>query len=164
MNQVIYIACALMMIGFLSHSVNSTRLAKDDAVYASQAIVTGNTVAQSVMQELLTRRFDETGAPNITDSTQFTPISSLGCEVGESTSNPQTLDDIDDFKTYAPTVSSRLGTFRVQCSIYYVSAAQPDNPSSVPTFMKRIDITVKNRYLPNSADSSLTVSRIVSYH
>ena len=163
MNQAIYITCALMMIGLLSGSVNSTRLAKDEAVYNAQAIVTANTVAQSVMQEILTRRFDENAATNITDSTQFTPVLNLGCEAGEYATNPTTLDDIDDYRAYSPSISSDMGPFRVQCSIYYVSSAQPDNVSPVPSFMKRIDVKVKNRYLPNPADSSLTVSRIVSY-
>ena len=163
MGQAIYITCALMMVGLLSRSVNATRLAKDEAIYGSQAIVTANTVAHSMLEEILTRRFDENGAIGIKDSTLFTPVATLGHETGESPSNATTLDDIDDFKSYAPTVSTTLGTFNVQCSIYYVSSTEPDTKSTVPTFLKRIDVKVKNRYVPNTADSSLTVSRILSY-
>jgi hypothetical protein len=163
MNQAIYITCALMMIGLLSRSVNATRLAKDEAMYNSQGIVTATTVAQSLMQEILTKRFDENAAANIKDSTQFTPVNNLGCEAGESPTNPTTLDDIDDYKSYTPSVATDLGQFKVQCSIYYVSSTAPDSKSTIPTFMKRIDVKVKNGYVPNTADSSLTLSRIVSY-
>jgi len=164
MSQAIYITCALMMVGLLSRSVNATRLAKDEAVYSSQAIVTANTVAHSLLQEILTKRFDENGAVGIKDSTLFTPVNSLGYETGESPADPTTLDDIDDFKSYTPSVASHLGPFSVQCDIYYVSSSQPDTKSTVPTFLKRVDVKVKNKYVPNAADSSLTVSRIVSYH
>jgi len=163
MGQAIYITCALMMVGLLSRSVNATRLAKDEAAYGSQAIVTANTVAHSLMEEILTKRFDENGAIGIKDSSLFTPVSSLGYETGESPADATTLDDIDDFKTYTPSVTTTLGAFSVQCSIYYVSSTEPDTKSTVPTFLKRIDVKVKNRYVPNTADSSLTDSRILSY-
>jgi hypothetical protein len=163
MVQTLSIITALIMVGVLAGSINSTRLAKDDAVYEAQAIITGNTLAESVMTEVLTKRFDENAASGITDSTQFTAVGSLGCEAGESQSNTTTLDDIDDYRGYVSTVASQMGTFRVQCSVYYVTAAQLDSPSTVPSFMKRVDVTVKNRYMPNPVDSSLTVSRIVSY-
>jgi hypothetical protein len=162
MNQTLFIATALILVG-LTRSINSTRTAKDEAMYESLAITTGNTLAKSVMKEILTKRFDENAASGATDSTLFTAVNSMGCDAGESPTNPLSLDDVDDYRAYAPTIASQVGPFRVQCSVYYVSAAQPDNPSAVRSFLKRIDVTVKNQYMPNPVDSSLTVSQIVSY-
>src|SRR5713101_8484533 len=159
MNQILYIFGAIVVIGITSRSVNSLWLTKQQTLYTTEAQITGNTFAQSLIDEIISKKFDEASSPDSTlKISQLTPPKSLGTDAGEKKKDSGTFDDIDDYDNYHRSVPTpRMGSFDIKCTVYYVADNSPDKKLNAISFLKRIDVKVNNPYL-GTADSSITVS------
>ena len=164
MNQILYIFGAIIVLGITTRSVNSLWLTKQETMYMTEAQITGNTLAQSLIDEIITRRFDENSSPDSTLTlSELVAPNILGTDKGENKHDSGTFDDIDDYDTYHRTVDTpRMGSFDIKCTVYYVAEAFPDKKLNARSFLKRIDILITNPYV-GTPDNSITVSRIVSY-
>lgn len=68
-------------------------------------------------------------------------------------------DDVDDYNGMKRTENlGRLGKFNLEVEVYYVNKSTLAK-SFAPTFSKRIDVKIKNNYLPNE----IKLSHVVSY-
>lgn len=116
-------------------------------------------MSQGLIEEIQTRAFDENTVSGTVDSPEdLSPANSMGYEGGEDSMNQ--FDDIDDFNNYSYTDSlSGHGNFVVNVSVYYINTSLPDVISNLPTFSKRVDISMDNPYL----ESTVIVSKIFSY-
>ena len=164
MNQILYIFGAIIVLGITTRSVNSLWLTKQETLYMTEAQITANTLAQSLIEEILTKKYDENSSPDSTLAlSELVPQNKLGTDTGEKSKDSKTFDDIDDYDNYKRTVPTpRMGNFDVKCNVYYVAETSPDKKSNISSFLKRIDVQIVNPYVGTS-DNSITVSRIVSY-
>ena len=99
--------------------------------------------ATSVIQEAEGKAFDQHTINNPLSSSQLsslTPADSLGQENGD----PNDLDDVDDYNGRLDSVELNKSWYYAKTRVYYVSANDPTDTSSVPTWYKRIDVTVWN--------------------
>ena len=164
LGQVLLIIAALVILSFITLSVNSMFLTKTTAILQSEAHLTAISIAQSMIDEIMTTGYDSaTVSTKIYDSTKFTPLSRLGPEtspgVNEITTvtlpeSPDTsvqyksvtkYNDVDDYNNYRRFYYSRsLGTFAVVDTVFYVREADPNQTSSTPTFFKKIVVTVRH--------------------
>ena len=89
----------------------------------------------------------------------------LGPEAGETTTPASfaKFNDIDDYNGYTETDSMGiLGAFNIRAKVSYCTKMNPDLPSSVRTFSKRIDVFVYNKYL--YLLDTLKLSKVISYY
>ena len=91
--------------------------------------------AQSQLDSVLSRRFDENSPNDGTPCDLVITCSGLGYESGENANNPNRWDDVDDFNGY--TDSPELGYTRTVSVAYSGSNFGIDNSHA-----KRIDVTV----------------------
>src|SRR5713101_408800 len=84
-------------------------------------------------------------------------------EASETADSVQNFSDVDDFKGYSVSKATpHIGTFAVSCNVYYVLEDAPDVQINHQSFLKRLDVKVKNPFVM-SPDSSVTMSKVISY-
>ncbi len=163
---------AFALLSVLTLSVNQTLLTTQTIGLEMESNLTALSVAQSLMDEITTKEFDErtTTGLKIYSPEEMTEIGSLGPETGETEidwvdsayydnggatapyDNGGNLrdfrsrtyyDDVDDYHGYKRKVwDNRLGYFDVRVRIRYVDEDTPDSTSSVRTNQKAIRISV----------------------
>ncbi len=158
-TQLLYIIAGLIFISVLSLLFLNSNRSQTDSNYYSEAVIAGIGIGQSLIDNIMTRAFDEqTVAAAVTATTSLTAAASLGPDAGEPT--PTRYDDIDDFKNYVKLDTlGIMGIFRSSADVYYVEKMTPRTKTLTRTFTKRIDILVTNPYLKDT----LKVNHIVTY-
>ncbi len=112
---------------------------------AAQKIVIGNNLAQDLMEEILSRQFDE-------DPSDLTPPDQLGPELNEDRTNmsPNDFDDVDDYNGYvdAPpeevdgTVMNEYDEYSRSVTVEYVTEDDFNIVATETTPFKRITVIV----------------------
>jgi hypothetical protein len=171
-GQTLLVAAALFLLVRLVLSTNTVFLDVGTMQQQNEAVTTATSLGQGMIERIITRGYDHAmpGGEMIDSVSAFVAISLLGPDPGEVTGHDSTFNDVDDYAGFSDSVSTpRLGMFYRSCRVYYVEEGTPFNPSFMPTFLKRIDVTVSNRAMIDASDplklkGPLTVSRIVTYH
>ena len=149
---------ALLMVMF----VNAFRTLSDadNEVMTSLAYKTAVDLGQSLMAEIVSRRYDQNfdtttsdiNGPNQGFPGNFTAANALGPGAPEAFTLPdrppyQSLsryNDVDDYDLYSRVTDSTngLAPFRDSVIVYYVSMTNPPTVASSPTWTKRIEVWV----------------------
>jgi len=134
----------LMLIFFSSSGVQY------DTKKSNEAIITATGVAQSLIEEIAAKAFDEkTIAHTMNKTDSLTLANSFGPDAGET--NRLLFDDIDDYNKYTSVDSlGGLGAFHYRVIIRYAQKFNPDIISLARTFTKRADISVTNSYMQDT--------------
>ncbi len=148
---------AMMLLSILVLRVNNTFNNTSTVLQDSKLGILATSIATSQIEEISRLAFDECTDSNSTNSlSSLTPPSSLGPEPGETYPN---YNDVDDYNGFTKTDTSMTAVFNISCSVVYVSDTNPDVASSVPTWNKKITITVTS---PSMIDT-IRASTIYSY-
>lgn len=155
-QQIIAIG-AIFLLSLLALTVYRSTGNRTTSNYENEAILTGTSIGQSMLEEITSKSFDEntisSPAKNTSDLSSV-----LGPETGEN--NVNQYDDIDDYLNYTTSDSlERMGKFNIKVSVYYVEKMNPEVKSIVRTFSKRIDVMVTNKNLPDT----LKLNYVVAY-
>ncbi len=167
MTQLIYVIGAVMLLGILMVPMHRVALDRQSVLISSEALTTATAVGQEMMEEILSRKFDQNTTGTASDASIKTPsVFSLilGPDGGESADT--NFNDIDDFNGYTKVVPTpRIGNFYDTVSVMYVDTTAPFAPAIGKTWFKRIDVKVWNPYLPSQGErpTSILVSKIVSF-
>lgn len=164
-SQILLILAALMILGTITISANKKMLNAGDTVLNSEAVITGTAIGQAEIERITVLRFDQKLPPPLTtDSVSaLTPPDDLGPDSGEDPANAATFNDIDDYNGYVDSVNTpRFGYYKRTCSVYYVTADDPDQNAETQTFIKRIDVQVSSPYI-DTPNHEITLSKLVSY-
>jgi len=133
---------------------------------SNQAIITATGLGQTLLEQIQSDAFDQKTVLNAVKSPDsLTAPSLLGPEAGETTTPPSfaKFNDVDDYNGYTETDSmGNLGAFNIKAKVSYCTKMNPDLPSSVRTFSKRVDIFVCNKYL--LIIDTLKLSKVISYY
>ncbi len=116
----------------------------------SQVMRVSSFLGQDLMEEILSKRYDENEGGN------WTQKINLGCVVdGEDPTNKNTFDDVDDFIDWAPPGDIYFGedfsSYTAQVQVFYVNPQdlnnrpQPDIGDNEYTHFKKIIVTIKHR-------------------
>ncbi|MBK8944847.1 MAG: hypothetical protein IPM32_06180 [Ignavibacteriae bacterium] len=136
-------ALALIVLTVLNFNKSSLNT-QDNLIYNKEYIVT-TTAAQSLLEEISSKAFDEkiVNGATITNASNFT--SSLVAETGETYPN---FDDIDDYNNFNRKDSiSNLGVFNFMAKVNYVN--DDLQFSGANTYHKAVKIKVVNPNLKN---------------
>ncbi len=150
---------SIFLVTMLALNFYTSNTNQMEVSVSNEAIISGTGIAQGMIDNILTRAFDETTVSSSVSSTSsLTSSANLGPDAGEN--NIFMFDDIDDFKNYSAVDSStRLSNYNVSVDVNYVVNLNPENNSLSPTFAKRIDVSITGMYLTDT----LTLFHIVTY-
>ncbi len=159
---------AFAMLSLLTLSINATIITTLSLTAESEMILNAHAFSQSMLDEILTRSFDEntTGTKRVYNFSELTPYGSFGWNglqerinyVDTTFDSRRKFDDIDDYQGYKRKVKNALGwTFNVIDSVHYVREHRDsaDVISTSPTFYKRISVYVYNDMLPKKANGDV---------
>ena len=138
------------------HKANTERML---ATYTSESVIDASGLAQSIIDMIQSKAFDEN---TTTDAAwgldQLTMAKKLGPDVAEHKHTD--FDDIDDYDNYNTTVTlDRMGDFDINVNVYYVAKLIPQVKSSIPTYTKKIELSIVNYSLLDT----LKYYHLVSY-
>jgi hypothetical protein len=168
-------------------NANRLILSQDETYYTQEALEQGTTFANSLLTEILTKKFDSTvdttssyymypwefdwamgagaaavayvnpGTPRTPDVFPFKSIRGTYRVVVGDV-----FDDVDDYHDYVRTANtSEISGYLLTVSVYYVNKATPDVHASIQTYFKRVDVTVTH---PIYIKRPITFSAIASYN
>jgi len=150
---------AILLLTTLILNVHRSTGEKILITYTNESVITGTGVAQSMMDEITVKAFDEnTVFHPVFDADSLTTVNSLGADLNEYSRTD--FDDVDDYQNFQDTVTTdRMGEFNVKVLVAYVNPNNLESLSSVRTFTKRIKVMVTNFNLPDT----IRLSHIVGY-
>ncbi|MFQ5512008.1 MAG: prepilin-type N-terminal cleavage/methylation domain-containing protein [Candidatus Krumholzibacteriia bacterium] len=155
----IMVAMVLFSIGILSLGMFIPYSTKK--LVNAGARTTSVTIAQSIIDEAMTKSFDDNeasgalqGLVNITPNDMTNP-GSLGPDGVETQA---TFNDVDDFNGLALDPVPGNNTYAANVVVEY-STAQGDSASATATFYKKISVTVT----PKGGREPVTMSSVVSF-
>ncbi|MCF8242628.1 MAG: hypothetical protein K9J16_14715 [Melioribacteraceae bacterium] len=157
--QQMLILGGLILLSYLSLTYYNSRANQSEVVLFNENIISSTSVAQSMLEEIQSKAFDEnTVSSGCNSPDELTSNISLGSDPDEE--DPTSFDDIDDYDNFQKTFSlTRLGDYTVESHVYYINTMFPEVTSESPTFSKRIDVYVWNPFFGDT----LTINTVVSY-
>jgi hypothetical protein len=169
-GQTIIAIAALMLLSKLILSGNEMMASGGDVVLVGQAMIEATTIAQSRIESISLRNFDNAVPPHGTPTASS--FASIGLDAGENAALETTLNDVDDFNGHCDTViSPSFGSYIVNSKVYFIRTSAPYDSVGTKTYMKRIDVTVNNAFLvdpsgndPLKLKKPLLLYQILSYH
>ncbi len=167
-GQSIMSVFAMLLLSTLMLRVNGTLLNSGNVVTNSKLGLTAIALAQSRLEEIKSKAFDQnTVSATVSTTSSLTAASKLGPETGEVYPNFNDVDDFNGF-TYTDTVQINpdLAKSATNCyyfkeidSVVYVSSTSPDVTSSSQTWNKKITVKIT---IPQMTDT-IKVSTVFSY-
>ena len=158
MGQILLVLGAFTLLIFLTMTVNQAISSRMDDTYQAEAVIAATTLAQSMLNQVTQKPFDDSTRIKPVDSVQhLPPVYSLGKEPGESYSS---FNDVDDFNGYVSTDTIINGIFTSTVDVVYVSPFSLEATSAERTFYKKISVRVGSRELKSIP---IVLTRIVSY-
>lgn len=162
---------SLVLLGRLALSTNAFLGDNEVIQLQSEVITTATTIGQSTLEKIIVRGFDHNfpGNNDTVTASSFVLASNLGVDAGEIAGRDTTFNDLDDFKGFKDSIDTpRFGKFYIACKVYYTNETSPYDSTGNRSFLKRVDVTVDNKFMVNPNDplklaAPLTVSRYVAY-
>lgn len=149
---------AMILLSLLILRARNSFLSTDTVMMNSKFSILATSLAQSQIEEIKKKAFDENTVAGPANSTlQLTKANKLGPESGETYPN---FNDVDDFNGYT-TVDSTLpsAVFDIRCEVYYVNPNNPDAVSNSRTWSKNIVVEVTSPFMGDT----VKVSSVFSY-
>lgn len=180
LGQGMMVIVALALLGFLALSANSSVMESNEISDTSEFGVTSVSLATSIIQEAMSKDFDQTVTVNgnVTDSSTFTAAGALGRESGESfRAGGSSFNDFDDFNNLFLVFTSPLdptpeagadstiiipgirARYIVRAKVEYVTGDNLDVPVATPNWHKRLIVMVTR---PATKDT-IRVPSVMSY-
>jgi len=169
LGQTMLSAGALVLLTILVINAHRLVVQSGDTAVAAEAAQIGIDLAQSLLDEIQTKKFDQfSDESGYQPTSEFTEPAALGPGAGESFSLPDTAlyrsigkyNDVDDYNGYSRRASiGQFQGFLLSITVVYVEDDDPDTVVGYRTYTKRVQVTVKNA----TYFKDMTFMAIVSY-
>ncbi|MCX8056641.1 MAG: hypothetical protein N3F03_03395 [Ignavibacteria bacterium] len=158
-GQTLLVTVGLLLFTIFILTVYRSTTSRFALAVANEALLTGSAIAQSLIDEITIKDFDEKSIGNVISTPDsLTPVNLLGPDLGEN--DYTKYDDIDDYNGYQRSENlSRLGNFISSVRVFYVNVNNPDITSNTRTFAKRIEVFVRNNFITDT----IKMYRVVTY-
>lgn len=136
---------AIVLFGLLGITLNRISANAEQTKIYSECIITANSIAQEVINEIKAKKFDKNISDEITvNVANLTPTALFGAN-GKPVSQ---FVAVEEYHNHKRTINSkRLGNFNVDVKISYVLDNDFTKVSLTQTRTKEILVNVANRYL-----------------
>lgn len=155
---------ALFLLSLTVLRVNNTILSTESVMQDSKFGVLATSLATSLIEKASNKAFDaNTDGNPVSNLSELTGVGGLGPGSGENP--PDNCNDFDDFNGYTATVSNLpSAVFNVSCEVCYVNPTTPNINANVPTWHKKMTVTVTSENMGNQFQrDTLRLSTIYSY-
>ena len=155
---------AFFLLSLTVLRVNNNILATDTVMMDSKFGVLATSLATSLIEKASNKAFDANSFDNpVSDLSELTSAYGLGAGDGEIP--PELCNDFDDFNGYTAQITNLPSAiFDISCEVCYVNPSNPDVKSNIPTWHKKMTVTVTS---PNMGDQyqrdTIRLSTIYSY-
>ena len=174
-SNIILAMGAIVIFGTFLASSNHLMMGNTQIAEQNEYYITALSLAQSLIEEAKTKSFDQK-----TVSTPDSLSVVLGTDgLAEQVPNPDILvsstpytasnpgylsntkfNDVDDYNGYTRLVNTpRAEGYTIHSAVAYASPTYPDSTKLAQTYCKRMTVTVKSRYMPDS----LKISYVFTY-
>ena len=149
----------IFLLSILFLTVNKNNTERASTLYESGSVIDAGGVAQSIIDEIQCKAFDEnTILKSVWSTDSLTLSNNLGPEYGET--NHTQFDDVDDYNNYSDVITvGEYGDFDIHTSVKYVQNMNPELISNSQTYSKRIEVSVTNFSFPDT----LNYYHVISY-
>jgi hypothetical protein len=145
---------ALVILTLTSLRFNGSLLESTTAEMENKVYLTAFSLADDLIEEIKNRPFDEA-----TKNFSIVSLSALTQPGAFGVSGNEIRDDIDDYHNYYKLISApHAEDYMVSCVVQYVSNIDQNIVSTVPTYYKRVTVTVDSPFLRNSVSLSFIFS------
>jgi hypothetical protein len=160
-GQMLLTIGALLLLSAVMLRVNSNNFSTESVRDEARFGVIATSIATSIIEQAKGLAFDaNTDTNSVTSLSELTSVFNLGVDAGENSADIKTFNDFDDFDGYNELDSTtQSAIFEVSSSVDYISKADLMGISSVPTWHKKISVTVSS---PSMGDT-LREASIYSY-
>ena len=160
-GQMLLTIGALLLLSTVMLRVNSNNFSTETVRDEARFGVVATSIATSIIEQAKSFAFDaNTDTNSVTSLSELTSVFNLGPDAGENSADIKTFNDFDDLDGYTEIDSTtQTAIFEISCSVNYVSKTNLMGISSVPTWHKKISVTVSS---PSMGDT-LTEASIYSY-
>ena len=151
---------AFILLGMLILAINNTLIFTNTATVENEVQITVAGIAQALMEEIISKAFDENtvGDKKIAGTDQLTVSANLGEDSGEPP-----FDDVDDYNGIIRIKDTpRISGYIIKVKVGYANPTNPIEFVSARSFLKRIEIAVKDSKFMHNPDS-LILASVVSY-
>jgi prepilin-type N-terminal cleavage/methylation domain-containing protein len=122
-------------------------------------------LGSELLEEIKSRKFDELSAKV---SGSWSTV--LGPDAGESSTNKNDFDDVDDFNGWAQNFASPYTGYSATVTMSYVLSSAPNTPLTIPSPVptgwtpsyKRVVVTISNATLPAPLPLTTIVTEVQS--
>ena len=167
---------AVTLLSLVALSISQMLVGQTQNVLDSEASFNAITIAQSLLDEIQTKLYEDTTRSVRVFDTQVTTLFADADHVGPTWwkrravplpdsayphRSPNIYTMVNDYNGYVRVdTTTMMQGFRSSVSVYYVSESNPDQRSEIPTCFKRIDIVVSHPSMKHSVlVSDITVYR-----
>ncbi len=142
---------AIALVAVISLRFNEAVLQNSSIEVENKVYLTAFSLADDLLEEIKEKAFDATTVKfPTTDPLTMTSPSKLGVDekgAGAFEVYPE-YDDIDDYNGYVRHISApHAEDYEISCLVWYVSPVNQNLFSNVPTFYKRVEVTVSSPYM-----------------
>lgn len=171
LGQTMLSAGALVLLTVMVINAHRMIVYSADDARVADAIQVGVDIAQSLIDEISQKMYDENYDPTKSQGTkEFTASSSLGPDAGESFLLPDveapsfksigSYDDVDDYQGYQRTVDKGgFAAFQVSIQVFYVQDADPEVATTSKTYTKKAVLTISHE----TYSTPITFTTILTY-
>jgi len=187
LGQTMLTAGMLMLLVVTVISANRMINENTQAQYQTEALTTSASLANDLLLEIMTKKFDEksdTLGYQATGSFSEYNKAGWGPKAGEQAVCPlpdssdtgafksiAAYDDVDDYDGYSRTTLVTGGLwglngvrFHLTVVVYYVNPGTPDTKTTSRTFFKRVAVTVQqDQYLNTGLGNAAVYTALASY-
>jgi|AntRauTorcE11897_2_1112592.scaffolds.fasta_scaffold43549_2 hypothetical protein len=136
---------AMLLVSLLIQSANRSNLSNTRLLIETEFEIGVTALAQDIMEESRALAFDEETVTGFVPVNIPTDFSTVGVDGSENAAKKGEFDDFDDYNGWTATITTDLGEFNVETSVYYVDS--DFNPSVSKTTLKEMTVTLTNRFL-----------------
>jgi hypothetical protein len=137
---------AIVLLGVLGITLNRIMANAEETKIYSESILTANSLAQEVINEVKSKKFDKNIGDEITvNVANLTPTAQFGAAQGKPVSE---FTSVEEYHNHKRTVKAkRLGDFNIVVTVSYVKDNDFTQTSQSQTRTKEILVKVSNNYL-----------------
>jgi MSHA pilin protein MshD len=156
-GQMLLTIGAMLLLSTLVLKVNTTNMTTDSVRSEAQFGVIATSLITSIMEEAKSKAFDsKTDSNSVTLLSQLTEPNKLGPESGETY---DMFNDFDDFNNFAKVDSSMPSApFNILCKVVYVAQNNVKGYSTLPTWHKKLSVTVSSTFMSDTISQSTIYS------
>jgi len=140
---------AIVLLGILGINLNRTISNAEQTKIISESIITANSIAQEIINEIKQKNFDKNVSDEITvNVANLTPAAQFGATQGKPHSQ---FTSVEEYHNHKRTISTkRFGNFNAIVNISYVNENNFTQKSQTQTRTKEVLVSVANNYLPDT--------------